>query len=60
VRHYVGWAYQIYIVAALCLKGEHHPGQFLSVNSITFTQLAYSVVLAEDTVQIAVGEEDSS
>jgi len=53
----MGWTYQIDIVAASCLQGEHHPGQCLGVYGATLTQLADGVVLAEDTFQVTVGEE---
>ena len=56
----MGWAYQVYIVAAPCLKGEHYPCQLFTVYVITLAQLTYGVILAEDTFKVAVGKKDGS
>ena len=56
----MGWAYQIYAMAALCLKGEHHPGQFFFTHRAPLTLLADSIILTKDAPEIAEGEKDSS
>ena len=56
----MGWAYQVYIMAALCLEGEHHFSQSFPANNATFTELAYGVILAEDAAQVTVGKKDSA
>lgn len=56
----MSWAYQIYIVAAPRLKGEHYPCQFFPIYAIALAELAYGVVLAEDTFKITVGKKDGA
>ncbi len=55
----MSWAYQVYIMAALCLERKHHPGQFSAVNLTAIAQLANIVILAKDTAQVTVGKKDS-
>jgi len=47
-------------MTALCLKQEHHSGEFFLTNGNTLSQLAYGVVLAEDASEVTVGEENSA
>jgi len=60
IRHDMGWTYQVDIVAAPCLKGEHYLSQFFTVYGIAFAQLADGVVLAEDAFEVTVGKKDGS
>jgi len=56
----VRWAHQIDIMTTFCLQGKHHIRQLCAVHGAAFTKLADAVVLTENAVQIAVGEEDGS
>ena len=56
----MGRAYQIYIVAAICLESEHYSSQLFPVCCAPFAHLAYGMVLAEDALQVTIGKKDGS
>jgi hypothetical protein len=51
---------QVDIMAAFRLESEHHPRQLLFTDRIALAELAYGVILTEDTPEVAPGEKDSA
>jgi hypothetical protein len=51
---------QVDVVASPALEGEHHVRQVLAACLASLPNLTYGVILAEDAVKVAVGEEDRS
>jgi len=60
LRHHMSRRDEIDVMASSALERQHHPGKLPATHLATLTVLAYAVVLAVDTVEIAVGEEDRS
>jgi hypothetical protein len=56
----MGWRYQVYVMAALFLQVNHYLRQFRNTNLVSMPQLANGIILAETTMQIAVGEENGA
>jgi len=56
----MGWADEIDVVTTQALEFHHHLSQPFYGYRLSFSQMAYGIVLAEKTSEIAVGEEDSA
>lgn len=56
----MGWTDEIDVVATQALEFHHHLRQPFYGNCLPFSQMAYGIVLAEETSEVAVGEEDSA
>ena len=59
IQHVRG-RHEIDVVAALRLQGEHHGGELIERNLVAAPVVRDVVVLAENTGEVAVGEEDGA
>jgi hypothetical protein len=56
----MGWADEIDVMATQVLEFHHHFRQSLDGYGLPFSQMANGIVLAEETSEIAVGDEDGA
>lgn len=56
----MGWGYQVNVVAALVLQGQHDLGQLLVVNDLPLPLMTDIEILTKITQQVAVGKENGA